>query len=74
MVLAKKYKTKASVGNLNNHIGVPLSILSINDACEIAIIEMGANQESLGHPRAHAEIEAVFKHLVGSLKVERLTP
>mgnify|MGYP006193287951 CR=1 FL=1 len=37
-------------------------------------IEMGASQESLDHPRAHAEIEAVFKHLVGSLKVERLTP
>jgi UDP-N-acetylmuramoyl-tripeptide--D-alanyl-D-alanine ligase len=41
--MAKKYKTFATKGNLNNHIGVPLSILSINDHHEIAIIEMGAN-------------------------------
>ncbi|WNB18322.1 UDP-N-acetylmuramoyl-tripeptide--D-alanyl-D-alanine ligase [Marivirga arenosa] len=42
-VLAKKYKVFATEGNLNNHIGVPLSLLSINDEYEIAIIEMGAN-------------------------------
>ena len=42
-VLKKKYHTLATSGNLNNHIGVPLSILSIGTDTEIAIIEMGAN-------------------------------
>jgi len=44
-VLSQQYKTYATEGNLNNHIGVPLSILSIDDSCEIAIIEMGANHQ-----------------------------
>ncbi|MGY3055012.1 UDP-N-acetylmuramoyl-tripeptide--D-alanyl-D-alanine ligase [Pedobacter sp. UYEF25] len=44
-VLAKKYKTFATKGNLNNHIGVPLSILSITSVHEIAVIEMGANHQ-----------------------------
>ena len=44
-VLSQQFKTFATEGNLNNHIGVPLSILSINDECEIAIIEMGANHQ-----------------------------
>jgi UDP-N-acetylmuramoyl-tripeptide--D-alanyl-D-alanine ligase len=43
-VLKNKFKTKATKGNLNNHIGVPLSILSINHEDEFAIIEMGASQ------------------------------
>ncbi|MCK0160692.1 UDP-N-acetylmuramoyl-tripeptide--D-alanyl-D-alanine ligase [Allomuricauda sp. F6463D] len=42
-VLSKKYKTIATQGNLNNHIGVPLTLLSIQKDTEIAIIEMGAN-------------------------------
>jgi len=42
-ILSKKYKTTFTQGNLNNHIGVPLTILSIPIDCEIAIIEMGAN-------------------------------
>lgn len=42
-VLSQKYKTFATQGNLNNHIGVPLSILSITNDIEIAVIEMGAN-------------------------------
>jgi len=45
-VLATKYKTFATKGNLNNHIGVPLSILSIHSSFEIAVIEMGANHVS----------------------------
>lgn len=44
-VLVQKYKTYATKGNLNNHIGVPLSVLSIRDEDEIAIIEMGANHQ-----------------------------
>jgi UDP-N-acetylmuramoyl-tripeptide--D-alanyl-D-alanine ligase len=42
-VLSKKFKTLATQGNLNNHIGVPLTILSIVPSVEIAVIEMGAN-------------------------------
>lgn len=42
-VLSKKFATFATKGNLNNHIGVPLSILSIDKSIEIAVIEMGAN-------------------------------
>ena len=42
-VLSKKYKTAATQGNLNNHIGVPLTLLSIKQEDEIAIVEMGAN-------------------------------
>lgn len=44
-VLSKKYKTLATVGNLNNHIGVPLTILSVTSEHEFAIIEMGANHQ-----------------------------
>ena len=42
-VLSLKFATYATLGNLNNHIGVPLTLLAINDSYEIAIIEMGAN-------------------------------
>lgn len=42
-VLSKKYVTHSTQGNLNNHIGVPLTMLKINPTHEIAIIEMGAN-------------------------------
>ncbi|MBX2934827.1 MAG: UDP-N-acetylmuramoyl-tripeptide--D-alanyl-D-alanine ligase [Ferruginibacter sp.] len=42
-VLSTTYKTYATEGNLNNHIGIPLTILKIKDDVEIAIIEMGAN-------------------------------
>lgn len=42
-VLSLKYKVFATEGNLNNHIGVPLSVLQIKPDTEIAVIEMGAN-------------------------------
>jgi len=42
-VLSQKFKVHATKGNLNNHIGVPLTILSIEKTHEIAVIEMGAN-------------------------------
>nr|WP_297784958.1 UDP-N-acetylmuramoyl-tripeptide--D-alanyl-D-alanine ligase [uncultured Allomuricauda sp.] len=44
-VISKKYKTIATQGNLNNHIGVPLTLLSIKKDTEIAIVEMGANHQ-----------------------------
>lgn len=43
-VLEQQYKVHATFGNLNNHIGVPLTLLGIDDSIEIAIIEMGANR------------------------------
>lgn len=44
-VLSKKYNTLATIGNLNNHIGVPLTLLRLNNTHEVAIIEMGANHQ-----------------------------
>lgn len=44
-VLSTKYKTYCTQGNLNNHIGVPLTILAIQNDTEIAIIEIGANKQ-----------------------------
>ncbi|MFP5471527.1 MAG: UDP-N-acetylmuramoyl-tripeptide--D-alanyl-D-alanine ligase [Bacteroidia bacterium] len=44
-VLKEKFKVFATKGNLNNHIGVPISILSIKKEHEMAIIEMGANHQ-----------------------------
>ena len=44
-VLSTKYKTHATFGNLNNHLGVPLTLLSMSKDTEIAIIEMGANHQ-----------------------------
>lgn len=43
-VLSKKYRTLCTIGNLNNHIGVPLTLLRLTEDHEIAIIEMGANK------------------------------
>lgn len=42
-VLKSKFNVTSTKGNLNNHIGVPLTLLSINENTEIAVIEMGAN-------------------------------
>ena len=42
-VLSKRYKASATKGNFNNHLGVPLTLLSIPADTEIAIVEMGAN-------------------------------
>ncbi|WP_413533640.1 UDP-N-acetylmuramoyl-tripeptide--D-alanyl-D-alanine ligase [Empedobacter brevis] len=44
-VLKEKFRTHYTFGNLNNHIGVPLTILSIPEDTEIAVIEMGANHQ-----------------------------
>lgn len=44
-VLAEKYEVMATQGNLNNHIGVPLSLLKLKKTTERAVIEMGANHQ-----------------------------
>jgi UDP-N-acetylmuramoyl-tripeptide--D-alanyl-D-alanine ligase len=53
VVLSKKYNLVATKGNLNNHIGVPLTLLSMNSDTEMGIVEMGANH--------HKEIELLCK-------------
>ncbi len=53
IVLKKRYNVQYTKGNFNNHIGVPISILSIDSTHDIAVIEMGAN-----HPK---EIEFLTK-------------
>ncbi|MFI2741993.1 UDP-N-acetylmuramoyl-tripeptide--D-alanyl-D-alanine ligase [Zhouia sp. PK063] len=52
-VLLQKFKTVATKGNLNNHIGVPLTLLSMQKDTELGIVEMGANHQK--------EIEALCK-------------
>lgn len=44
-VLSKKYNTIATIGNLNNHIGVPLTLLRFTQNTEVGIVEMGANHQ-----------------------------
>lgn len=71
-VLSQHYKTYATKGNLNNHIGVPLTILAIDSTIEMAVIEMGANHQkeiellcSIAQP-SHGLITNVGKaHLEG---------
>jgi len=48
-ILETQYRTTATTGNLNNHIGVPLTLLSMTPQTEFGIVEMGANH--------HKEIE-----------------
>ena len=45
IILSQNYKTTATIGNLNNHIGVPLTLLSMTKDTEIGIVEMGANHQ-----------------------------
>jgi UDP-N-acetylmuramoyl-tripeptide--D-alanyl-D-alanine ligase len=71
-VLSEQFNTLATQGNLNNHIGVPLTILNINQSHEAAVIEMGANHvgeiallSSISQP-SHGLITNVGKaHLEG---------
>ena len=42
-VLKEKYKVHATQGNLNNHIGVPLTLLQLTNQHQLAVVEMGAN-------------------------------
>ena len=44
-VLSSHFRTYTTVGNLNNHIGIPLTLLSIGLDAEMAVIEMGANHQ-----------------------------
>jgi UDP-N-acetylmuramoyl-tripeptide--D-alanyl-D-alanine ligase len=53
-VLRQKFRVQSTMGNLNNHIGVPMTLLSIDLNTEIAIVEMGAN-----HPGEISELSEI---------------
>lgn len=59
-VLSEKYRTACTQGNFNNHIGVPLTLLSIRPDDEIAIVEMGAN-----HPGEIADLCRIARPSAG---------
>ncbi|HCP40816.1 MAG TPA: UDP-N-acetylmuramoyl-tripeptide--D-alanyl-D-alanine ligase [Cryomorphaceae bacterium] len=59
-VLNTTFKTSATAGNLNNHIGVPLSLLRIPRDSELAVIEMGAN-----HQKEIAKLAAICEPTIG---------
>lgn len=59
-VLATRFKTGATVGNLNNHIGVPLTLLSLDDSHEYGVVEMGMN-----HAGELAPLVAMARPLIG---------
>ncbi len=78
-VLSKKYRTYATEGNLNNHIGVPITLLNMPSNTEIAVIEMGANR--LGdnaelcqfvEPTHGIATNAGFDHLEGFGTIENV--
>ncbi len=55
-ILKKKYKVHATNGSFNNHIGVPLSIFSMDKKTKIGVFEIGAN-----HPQEHSELLNILK-------------
>jgi len=59
-VLKQRYRVHATAGNLNNHIGVPLTLLAMPDETEIVIIEMGAN-----HQKEIALLSAIAEPTIG---------
>ena len=61
-ILQKRFKVAYTQGNLNNHIGVPLTVLSISPEDEIAVVEMGAN-----HVGEIAELCEIAKPDVGMI-------
>ena len=79
-VLSTHFRSMATKGNLNNHIGVPVTLLSINEPTEIAVIEMGANHSGeiaalseIAMP-THGLITNIGKaHLEGFGSVENIT-
>lgn len=71
-VLEQKYKVSSTKGNFNNHIGVPLTLLDIDETAEIAVVEMGANKVgdirelcSMGNPTVGLITNVGQAHLEG---------
>ena len=59
-VLTNQFKVKGTKGNLNNHIGVPLTLLSFDSSLQIGVVEMGAN-----HPKEIAALCAIAQPNIG---------
>jgi UDP-N-acetylmuramoyl-tripeptide--D-alanyl-D-alanine ligase len=59
-VLRTRFRTKATEGNLNNHIGVPLTLIRLDEEDEYAVIEMGMN-----HPGEIAPLAAMTAPIIG---------
>ncbi len=59
-ILSREFKVAFTQGNLNNHIGVPLTLLAINKSHEIGVIEMGAN-----HPGEIRELCEIAEPNIG---------
>lgn len=71
-ILRKKHKVGATQGNLNNHLGVPLTLLSLDRQCDVAVIEMGANHKGeigylcdIAKPRIGMVLNVGLAHLEG---------
>ncbi len=78
-VLSSQYETLATQGNFNNHIGVPLTLLSIRKEHEIAIVEMGANHPGeiadlckIAEPNIGLVTNVGLAHLEGFLSFENI--
>lgn len=69
-VLSKKYQVHCTKGNLNNHIGVPLTLLELNNSHEIAIVEMGANH--VGDIKELSDIAEPTHGLITSIGIAHL--
>jgi len=72
-VLSRRYQAQATLGNLNNHIGVPLTLLSLKEGTDCAIVEMGMNHA--GEIRALVDIakpDAAILTNVGQAHIEFL--
>ena len=65
-MLATEMKTAKTVGNLNNHIGVPLSLLRLDENARVAVIEIGMN-----HPYRSVRIDR--EHRSGKARIDRVT-
>ncbi|MEO9952803.1 UDP-N-acetylmuramoyl-tripeptide--D-alanyl-D-alanine ligase [Nonlabens sp.] len=59
-VLSNQFKVKGTKGNLNNHIGVPLTLLSFDSSLQVGVVEMGAN-----HPKEIATLCEIAQPNIG---------
>jgi UDP-N-acetylmuramoyl-tripeptide--D-alanyl-D-alanine ligase len=70
LVLGTKFKVQATLGNLNNHIGVPLTLLALKPETEIAVVEMGTNH--MGEMKVLLDIAEADSGLVTNIGKEHL--